>query len=79
MKKVKKIQCEGGIFFKREKLKKRVEKIVKSAENKRNFLPLFSWGKPRIMKEKEIKNELLNVAKNYFNIKEEINKNKEII
>ena len=68
----------GGKFRKNENLKKKVDKIIKTHENKRDFLPLFTLGSPRVLSEKEIKSQLFNVAKKYFEIKEEIDGEREI-
>ena len=61
-----------------ENLKKRVQKILNTSEEKRNFLPLFNCKDIKFFSEKERKNFLLNITKKYFKIKYEIN-NKDII
>lgn len=61
-----------------ENLKKRVQKILNTSEEKRNFLPLFNCKDIKVFSEKERKNYLLNVTKKYFKTKYEIN-NKDII
>lgn len=69
----------GGGFEAHEKFRKKVGKIVKTRENKRNFLPLFEACKMQIMSEEERKNYLFNVAKKYFDIKAKSEKEQDII
>lgn len=70
---------EGGEFKKQNNLKKKIGKIMKTQENKRNFMPLFSPCIPQIMDDEERKSYLLDVAKKYFKIKGEIDIDKDII
>ena len=64
----------GGFFQKKNqsKLKKDVLKIISTAEEKRNFMPLFGFFEPSIMTEKDRHDKLLETAKKYFSLKEEI-------
>lgn len=61
-----------GIFDKQKRLKKKVNKIVKTRENKRNFLSLFEKPNCEVLSEEERYNYLLNITKKYFEIKEKI-------
>lgn len=57
-------------------LRKKVKKILQTSEEKRNFLPLFNCKNVKIFSEEERKKCLMETAKKYFKIKNEIiNKN----
>lgn len=61
-----------GIFDKQKRLKKKINKISKTKENKRDFLALFKKPNCEVLSEEERYNYLLNITKKYFEIKEKI-------
>ena len=66
---------KGGSLNNQEKFRKKVEKIVKTERNKRNFLPLFSGKYPCKLSEQQRKNKMMEIAQKYFEIKEKIDIN----
>ena len=75
---IKLIRKNKGILIE-EKYHKKVEKIAKMQEDKKDFLPLFSGELPAFLSEKQIKNKLFKITQNYFKIKDKINENAEIV
>lgn len=62
-----------------ENLKKQVQKILNTSEEKRNFLPLFNCKEINIFSEEERKEYLMNIARKYFEIKNKIDSKNDVI
>lgn len=67
------------MFEKNEKFKKKVQKIMVTREEKRDFLPLFNCQKPKIFSEEDRKNYMYEIARKYFEVKKKILEKEEII
>lgn len=67
----------GGDFIslkKKNKFKEKVDKIMRTKETKRNFLPLFDCLNPEILTEEKRHQMVFEVARKYFEMKENIEK-----
>lgn len=66
----------GGDFINKKSknwLKEKVNKIINTKETKRNFLPLFDYTNPDIMTEEKRYQIMFEVAKKYFEVKDNFN------